>query len=71
MRTRLQFQQVSIKGVRKFKDPVTGKPRQQTRTFMQTVNPFNRDENGVVKSSVHIMRELEAERKAWLNEGNK
>lgn len=64
--TRIRFQELKIKGVRRWKDPETGKPRQQTRTFMQTINPFNKTASGRVKTSEDIMPELKAERDAWL-----
>jgi hypothetical protein len=34
---------------------------------MQTINPFNRNKDGSVKTRAQIMKELLAERDAWLN----
>jgi hypothetical protein len=65
---RVTFDQVKLKGVRRWKDPETGKPRQQTRVFMQTVNPFNKLPDGTVKDRQTIMAELIAERADWLTE---
>lgn len=64
--TRHKFQEIKLKGVRRFKDPDTGKPRQRTKIFMQTLNPFNKKANGQVKTSDDIIIELRAERNAWL-----
>lgn len=62
---RYRFEEVRIKGVRRWKE--NGRPRQETRIFMQTINPFNKDENGLPKSRAQIQQELLAERKAWLH----
>lgn len=71
MMTRYVFEEIFIKGVRKFKDPVTGKPRQETRRFFQTINPFNKDKDGLPKTREQIVREITAQRDAWLAEGPK
>jgi hypothetical protein len=65
---RITFAEVAIKGVRRWKDPVTGKPRQETRKFMQTINPFNKLANGAVKNRYDIMMELIDERDEWLKQ---
>ena len=61
---RISFSEVKIKGVRRWKE--NGKWRQETRTFMQTINPFNIDADGLPKSGERIMVEIRAERDAWL-----
>ena len=65
---RVTFDEVKLKGVRRWKEPETGKPRQQTRVFMQTVNPFNKLPDGTMKDRQTIMAELIAERADWLTE---
>lgn len=67
--TKHVFDEVRVTGVKKWKDPVTGRPRQQTRVFAQTVNPFNKNAQGQVKTREEIKDELRSERDAWLAEG--
>lgn len=66
MRITMKFQEVALKGVHKWKDPVTGRPRQTTKKFFQTISPFNTNAKGDVKSRDEILRELTVERDAWL-----
>ena len=61
---RIHFLEIKVKAVRRWKED--GKTRQETRTFMQTRNPFNKGADGLPKSSEQIMAELIAEREAWL-----
>jgi len=63
--TRYVFQEVSVKGVFRWKD-ADGKPRQETRKFMQTINPFNKNARGQPKSHSEIMAEIRSERDLWL-----
>lgn len=63
---RVTFEEVSVKGTKRWKDPVTGKPRQHTRTFMQTINPFNKDNRGEPKLRDQILKEIKRERDEWL-----
>lgn len=67
--TRHTFQTVSVKGTRRWKDPDTGKARQETKSFFQTINPFNRNAAGDPKSYEEIMVEVKAQRDAWLATG--
>jgi hypothetical protein len=64
---RLTFQEVAIRGVRRWTE--NGKKRQETRKFFQTINPFNKGEDGIPKTREQIMAEIKAERDAWLGEG--
>lgn len=66
MRTRYTFDKVEVKGVRRWTE--NGKRRQQTRTFTQTINPFNVTADGTRKNREMIMKELLAARDAWLKE---
>jgi hypothetical protein len=63
--TRYVFQEVSVKGVFRWKD-ADGKSRQETRKFMQTLNPFNKNVRGEPKSYSEIMAEIRSERDLWL-----
>lgn len=67
MRTRITFDEVCIRGVRRWTDE-NGKRRQETRKFSQTINPFNRNADGTIKTREEIMKELIAKRDAWLKE---
>jgi len=67
--TRLKFEAVTLKVTRKWKDPETGRPRQATREFFQTVNPFNTNEDGSIKTRAQVAKEVEAEATAWRADG--
>lgn len=64
---RVTFNEIAVKGTRRWVDE-TGRKRQQTRKFYQTVNPFNKNAEGHVKSRDEIVIEVRAECDAWLNE---
>ncbi|CAN7640535.1 hypothetical protein [Paraburkholderia terricola] len=64
--TRVRFEEVSIKRTFRWRDPVTGKPRQETKKFWQTVNPFNIGADGSPKTRGAIMLELEQQARLWL-----
>lgn len=61
------FQEVSIKGTKRWTD-TTGKKRQMTRKFYQTINPFNTNSKGVVKTREEILQELVDQRQDWLTQ---
>jgi len=63
---RLIFREIAVRGVKRWKDPVTGKKRQETRKFYQTQNPYNLNAAGVPKSREEILAELKIERDEWL-----
>jgi hypothetical protein len=60
----IRFQEVKLKAVRRWKE--NGKPHQETKVFMQTINPLNKNAAGEVKQWDEIMAELKVERDAWL-----
>jgi len=62
---RCNFNEVAITGVRKWKDG-SGKRRQKSKKFYQTVNPYNKNEDGTPKSYEEILHELIAEREEWI-----
>lgn len=64
--TRLTFEEVAIKATRRWIDPATGRKRQETMKFSQTLNPFNKTPDGRVKSRAQILEEIKAQRDAWL-----
>lgn len=61
----MRFEVVQMKGTKRWKD-ASGRKRQETRTFMQTINPFNKNAAGRVKSHHEIWLELLEERGEWL-----
>lgn len=65
---RVNFQEISVRGVRRWKDPITGKQRQETKKFYQTISPFNRTKEGEVKNRNQIMEEIRVERDKWESE---
>jgi hypothetical protein len=65
---RVTFDKVSIKAKRVWRE--NGKRRQETREFWQTINPFNKNDDGTRKTREQIMAELHAERLAWLEKAH-
>jgi hypothetical protein len=66
VRVTTNFQKVAVKGVYRWKDPVTGRPRQRTEEFYQTISPFNNMPDGSPKTYAQIMKEVSAQRDEWL-----
>lgn len=50
---------------RSFKCRVCGKPGRRSTTFYQTLNPFNKNADGTVKTRAEIESELLAKDEAW------
>lgn len=65
---KITFDQIELKAKRVWIE--NGKRRQETKTFMQTVNPFNKNADGTRKTREQILIELHAERLAWLGSAN-
>lgn len=61
----ITFQEVKIKGTKKWTD-ATGKKRQKTKTFSQTINPYNKNKDGTQKTRLDILEELYRERDTWI-----
>lgn len=59
------FDEVSVTATKHFVDS-DGKKRQKTKTFFQTLNPYNRNSDGLPKTRKEIYTEILAERDAWL-----
>jgi hypothetical protein len=62
--TTIRFREIKLRGVRRWTE--NGKRKQETKVFMQTVNPFNKGVDGFIKTREQIMDELRAERSKWL-----
>jgi hypothetical protein len=58
------FQEVSVKGVKRWVED--GKKRQLTKKFHQTLNPYNRNPDGSVKTRQEILKEITKEKNIWL-----
>lgn len=65
---KIDFDKISTSRTKRWTE--NGKKRQQTRTFFQTLNPFNRNSQGVVKSRAEILYEINKEADAWIAEQN-
>ncbi len=63
--TRIVFDQIEVKATVRWRDPETGKPRQQTKRFMQTYNPFNKRSDGQIKSREEIRTEVNRDAQLW------
>ena len=59
------FEKVQVKGKRVWKDE-DGKRRQETKVFYQTINPFNINKSGIVKSREEILQEITEQRDKWV-----
>ena len=64
---RYVFNEVAVRATKRWTD-ASGKKRQKTQTFMQTLNPLNKNSDGTVKTRDQIMVEIKAKRDAWLEE---
>lgn len=62
----MKFTEISIKGKKSWIDE-SGKRRQKTKKFSQTINPFNRNDDGTVKTEKQIMSELVKMRNDWMS----
>ncbi|MDR3464207.1 MAG: hypothetical protein P4L76_18035 [Beijerinckiaceae bacterium] len=64
-RTRVTFDEVKAVGTRY--EVVDGKKRRRQKTFYQTVNPFNKNADGSVKTRAEVYVAVKAEAHAWEN----
>lgn len=66
MRTRTWvYNEVKHRATKKFVCRVCGKRGTQSRTFRQTVNPFNRNADGRAKTAAEILLELVSAGDKW------
>lgn len=63
--TTYRFQEVKARASHGGKCPVCGKRVSRSRTFTQTINPFNRNEDGSVKTPAEVRVAVDAEANAW------
>lgn len=67
--TTINFEEVAIRGFKRVKC-AGGCKRTLTRKekFWKTINPFNKDEYGNIKSREQLLVELKVERDEWMKE---
>lgn len=65
MRTqRINFDEVSLGGTKSGKC-ACGKRRTRSQKFWQTINPFNKNADGTIKTREDILAKLRIEREEW------
>lgn len=65
MRVTVTYDVVKAGATRKGSCIVCGKKMSRSRTFSQTVSPFNRDENRVPKSYDEVLKAVREQALAW------
>lgn len=63
--TRITYMAVGVTATRTGRCPVCGKRAQRSRRFEQTVNPWNRNAEGGIKTATEIYEEVRAAADAW------
>lgn len=65
----ITFREVSLRGSKSVKCAGgCGRILRRQRKFWQTLNPFNKNKSGEIKSAVEIQTELRSERDLWVIE---
>lgn len=65
---RVTFEEVKTWGNRTI--VVDGKKKRQQKTFTQTINPYNRNPDGTVKTYAEVLESVNSERDAWVKGEN-
>lgn len=65
MRTVTTYDRLSSQAERKVMCPGCGRKRTIRRTFHQTVNPWNRNDDGTTKTHLEVVEAVTAEAAAW------
>lgn len=65
MRVTTTYDRITATARRQFTCTVCGKRSAKSKTFGQTVNPFNKNAQGYVKTSAEIRAEVDAQAAAW------
>lgn len=63
--TTYRYDAITARGYKRGPCEVCGKTAERSQTFYQTLNPFNRDADGSVKTAAQIRREVNAEALSW------
>jgi hypothetical protein len=64
-KTRVVFDEVKAVGTRY--ETIDGKRLRRQKTFYETVNPFNKDADGAIKSRLQVQESVRAKARAWEN----
>jgi hypothetical protein len=59
------FEEIPARARRRGKCPTCGKPVVRSRTFTMTVNPFNKNPDGSVRTRREVWIAVSAEAQAW------
>lgn len=62
---RINFEEVSLVATKRWTDE-SGKKKQKTKKFYQTISPFNKNKDGTVKTRDQIFEEVKLERDMWV-----
>ncbi len=63
-----RFREIKHQASKSLPCPACGKKLRRQRTFGQTLNPFNKNADGQVKTELEIVRELNATAAEWETE---
>lgn len=63
-----RFREIKHQASKNLPCPGCGKKLRRQRTFIQTLNPFNKNADGQVKTELEIVRELNVTAGQWENE---
>jgi hypothetical protein len=64
--TTYYYEEVSAPARRKGNCPICGKATVRSKRFTQTVNPFNRNADGTVKTRAEVRASVDAQAIAWV-----
>lgn len=64
----IRFRELTHRATKNLPCPGRGKKVRRARTFGQTLNPFNKNADGTVKTAKDIYAELAARAEAWKTE---
>lgn len=63
-----RYDRIEARGFKRGQCAVCGKGAERSRVFGQTLNPFNKNADGSVKTAAEIRREVNSEALAWQND---
>jgi hypothetical protein len=61
-----RYERVERRDYKRGRCVACGKTAERSQTFQQTINPFNKNSDGAVKTRDDIWTEISAEARAWL-----
>ena len=65
---KIRFQEVSLYGEKSGKCVVCGKRTKRSKKVTHTVNPFNKNEDGTIRTYDEVMERVSEEVKKWKQE---